>query len=711
MAAAERLRATVAFLSAQAMHPRLLAALCLFVAAASAQGVPPKRPITHEDVWLMKRVGPPALSPDGRSVVVTVTEPAYDDAAKASDLWLVPTDGSAPPRRITSTPGAETGVAWSPDSRRIAFSAKREGFDEPQIHVLDLVGGGEAERVTSVSTGATRPEWRPDGKAILFTSMTWPGAATDADNKARSEERKARKYNARVFEQFPVRYWDRWLDERRPTLMLQELDGSAARDLLAGTRLREEPGFGGDLDDEGDIVEAAWSPDAGTIVFTATAARNASARAMVQQSLYVMPAGGGEPRRLTGDEASYSQPRFAPDGSALYARATPATKFAYNAERLVRFDWANPVPRAVAPGFDREVDTYRLSDDGETVYLLADDGGRERLFAVAAAGCKPGEIGRLEAGTLSALQVAGNGDAPVIVANWGSAVSPPEVARIDAADGARRALTAFNAERVAAIDWQPAQEFWFTSRRGVRIHSLLVLPPGFDPAKRYPLFVLIRGGPHLMSRDEFSVRWNAHLLAAPGYVVLMTNYTGSTGFGEAFAQAIEGDPLEGPAADINQAADEAIRRHKFIDASRQAAGGASYGGHLTNWLAVSTDRYRALVSHAGLYDLKTQWTTSDIAYARERGLGGPPWEGIATWKDQSPFWSSKNLKSPILVTFGERDFRVPYNNGLEFWMVLQRQQVESRLVLFPDENHWILKGENSRYFYREVADWLARHYR
>ena len=210
-----------------------------------------------------------------------------------------------------------------------------------------------------------------------------------------------------------------------------------------------------------------------------------------------------------------------------------------------------------------------------------------------------------------------------------------------------------------------------------------------------------------MYKDEFFIRWNYHLLAAPGYVVLMTNYSGSTGFGEAFAQKIEGDPLKGPADEINQAADEAIKRYPFIDASRQAAGGASYGGHLTNWLAVSTDRYRALVSHAGLYDLKTQWTTSDIAYSRERGLGGPPWEGKAVWKEQSPFWQTKKLKTPILLSFGERDFRVPYNNGLEFFMLLQRQQVESRLVIFPDENHWVLKGEDSRYFYQEVQDWLA----
>jgi dipeptidyl aminopeptidase/acylaminoacyl peptidase len=689
----------------------LLFALCLAAGAASAEEAASRRPITHGDVWLMKRVGPPALSPDGRQVVVAVAEPAYDDTAKASDLWLIPADGSAPPRRLTHSPGAESGVAWSPDSRRIAFSAKRDGPDEAQIYVLDLAAGGEAERVTNVSTGAGRPLWRPDGEAILFTSMTYPGALTDAENAARVDERKARKYNVRVYEQFPIRHWDRWLDERRPTLMLQTLgDGSIARDLLAGTALRNAPGFGGDLDNDGDTIEAAWSPDGGTIVFVATVARDRSARAEVPNSLYVVPAGGGEPRRLTDDEASYSQPQFADDGSALYARRVPHTKFVYNAERLVRFDWADPVPRPVASGFDRAVGSFGVGPDGETVYLLAEDEGHDRLFAVPATGGEVRELGRLDTGVFSGLQVEGAEGAPVIVANWGSAVSPPEVVRIEPGNGGRKALSAFNAERVAVIDWQPVREFWFETKRGRRLHNMIALPPAFDPAKKYPLFVLIHGGPHTMYKDEFFIRWNYHLLAAPGYVVLMTNYSGSTGFGEDFAQAIQGDPLEGPAAEINQGADEAIRRFPFIDASRQAAGGASYGGHLTNWLAVSSDRYLALVSHAGLYDLKTQWTTSDIAYSRERNLGGPPWDGRPLWKEQSPFWRSKRLKAPILVTFGERDFRVPYNNGLEFWTVLQRQQVESRLVIFPDENHWILKGENSRYFYKEVQDWLAKHY-
>jgi dipeptidyl aminopeptidase/acylaminoacyl peptidase len=359
------------------------------------------------------------------------------------------------------------------------------------------------------------------------------------------------------------------------------------------------------------------------------------------------------------------------------------------------------------------------------VYFLAEESGHEKLYSapIAAAG-KSGASSTvtpafdMTRGVYSNLAIAQGSGAvrsggarrasPVIVALYESATEPPEVVRIDPAKRGHEALTAFNSERVKPLDLDPVKHFWFTSRQGRRIHNMVVLPPGFDASKKYPLFVVIHGGPHTMFRDQWVLRWNYHLLAAPGYVVLLTNYSGSTGFGEAFAQTIQGDPLRSAGEEINEAADIALRDNAFIDASRQCAGGASYGGHLANWLQATTTRYRCLVSHAGLVNLESQWGTSDTIYSREINNGGPVWEQGPVWREQNPIRYMAQFKTPTLVTIGEQDFRVPLNNSLEYWSALQRQQVPSRLVVFPDENHWVLKGENSKLFYQEIHDWLAR---
>jgi dipeptidyl aminopeptidase/acylaminoacyl peptidase len=688
----------------------------IFLALTLASGFAPaeqaaRHTITHEDVWLMKRPGTVVVSPDGRWAVVAVAEPAYDDAQKSSDLWIVPADGSAPARRLTSGKGAEGDPSFSPDSARLAFVAKREGDEVNQVYVLDLAGG-EAERVTNWATGAQSPQFSPDGRSILFASMTFPGALTDEDNRKALADRKARKYNVRAYDSFPVRHWDRWLDETRPTLVVQPLDGkSPARDLLAGTALRQTLGYGGRLANEGDALEAAWTPDGRGVVFAATTNRNEAARADVYASLWLASLDGGEPRRLTPDKGDYAAPKFTRDGSTLLAKIQPdSERWVYVAARLVRWSWPSLADRRVlTDSFDASVGEYAPAPDNARVLFLAEREGHAKLFQVPLAGGAAAEVGDLGSGMYSKLALGGAADSPVACAVWASAVNPHEAGRIDLGTGRWSALTSFNTERAAGIDWQPVEEFWFKSERGKQIHNFIVRPPAFDPRKKYPLFVVIHGGPHSAWQDDFVLRWNYHLLARPGYVVLLTNYSGSTGFGEQFARSIQGDPLKGPADEVNQAAAEAIRRYSFIDGSRQAAGGASYGGHLANWLAATTDRYRALVSHAGLYDLKTQWTTSDTTYDRERNIGGPAWESLPLWHEQSPFYHSAKLHTPILVTCGERDYRVPCNNALEFWMILQRQKVPSRLVVFPDENHWILKGENSRYFYQEIADWLAKY--
>ena len=679
-------------------------ALVALAAGASAQG---QDRVTHEALWLMPRVGAPAPSPDGRLAAFSVVQPAYDEREQTSDLWVVPTDGSAPPRRLTSTRAAETGVAWSPDSRRIAFVTRREGDEAGQIYVLDL-SGGEANRLTTLSTGASAPMWRPDGGALLFTSLVYPGAADDEANKRAAAARRDRKYNVRTFDSFPIRMWDRWLDDRQPHVFVQSLEpGAKAVDLLAGTRLVQNAGYGGRLTDEGDAIDPVWAPDGQSVVFVATTQRTQAAHAPVHEHLYQVPATGGEPRQLTNDNRSYARPVFRRDGRALVVMVADDHDQIYSLDRIASAAWPwSAAPAVIDAAFDRSTAGFAVAPDGQ-VYVTAEDLGQEKLYVLPAGGGRAQLAVSPATGVYTGIRASGAAGA-VIVANWGSATQPAEIVRIDPATKQHRLLTNFTTARAAQLSWRPLQHFTFTSSRGKTIHNMIALPHGFDASRKYPLLVLIHGGAANMWRDQISLRWNYHLLADPGYVLLMTNYTGSTGFGEQFARDIRLDPFAGPATEINEAADEAIRRFAFVDGTRQMAAGASYGGHLINWLQATTTRYRALVGHAGLVNSEVQWGTSDVIYGRELMNGGPPWEQAKTWIEQNPIRRAASFKTPILLSVGEKDFRVPLNNTLENWSALQRMKVPSRLLVWPDENHWISNAENSRHFYSEVRAWFAK---
>jgi dipeptidyl aminopeptidase/acylaminoacyl peptidase len=659
---------------------------------------------------MMKRVSSPSLSPDGKWVVFTLTEPSYTEGEQVADLWVVPADGGAKPRRLTATKGGESGAAWSPDSGRIAFSARREGDEVAQIYILDIASGGEAVRATSLSTGAANPQFSPDGKRLLFSSRVYPGAADEEANKKIAAERKALKYRARVYDTFPIRNWDRWLDDLQTHLFVQDLDGGKARDLLAGSEMVSGKGFHGVATSGGDDLMATWAPDGESIVFAATTNRNTAAYAEVATHLYQASLSGGEPRALTRGSMSFAAPRFRPDGKSLYALAEAVNGKPFNVTRLVKLNWpVSGEPVVISGQLPDSVNNVAFSADSRTVYVTSEGKGLDRVYAASSGGGEMRDISGASGGVYSGLQSPLKTGQGFLVALWGSAVNPAEVVRLDPSGRSQKLLTEFNTAAAAAIDWPPLRHFWFTSKRGRQIHNMIALPPDFSESKKYPLLVLIHGGPHGMWRDEITLRWNYHLLAAPGYVVLMTNYTGSTGFGEKFAQDIQGDPLRGPGEELNEAADEAIRRFPFIDASRQCAAGASYGGHLANWLQATTTRYRCLISHAGLINLESQWGTSDMIFHRELNAGGPVWEQGPVWKEHNPIRFAKNFRTPILLTIGENDFRVPLNQTLENWSVLQRLRIPSRLVVFPEENHWILKPENSRFFYRQVHNWLATY--
>ncbi len=673
-----------------------LLVLCATLAVAGTET------ITHEAMFLMKRVGSPALSPDGKWVAVPVTVPSYDGEKQTSDLWLVPADGSGEPRQLTFSKAGEGDLAWSPDSRKIAFTAKREGDEQNQIYVLDLAGG-EAMRVTTVALAARAPQWSPDGSKLLFLSGSWPEATDPESNEKAAKERKDRKSKVRAYDGFPIRNWDRWLDESETRLYVVAPERDAkAKDLLAGSKLLATPGFSG-------AGAPAWTPDGASIVFAASTNRDVAAYDAPNSHLFEVSAAGGEPRQLTSGTADHGDPKFRPGASEICFSYAEEYRKIYALGRIACAPWPwKDEKRVLTAGSDRSVGDWEFTPDGKTVWFTAEDAGLVKLYTVAASGGKVAPAFESKRGVYSGLSIEGDAKRPVIVANWGSSTNPNEVVRIDAAAGTHRPLTRFAAEDAAKLSWQAPEHFWFTNQEGMRIHSMLFYPPNFDPSKKYPLLVLMHGGAHNMWQDAISLRWNYHLLSAPGYVLVATNYRGSTGFGEEFALKILGDPLRGPARDINDGADEAIRRYSFIDGTRQAAAGASYGGHLANWMEGNTTRYDAIVSHAGLATLAGQWGTSDTIFHRELMVGTPPWEGNPLWQDQSPLTYAKNFSTPMLISVGENDYRVPMNNTIEMWSALQRQRVPSRLLIWPDENHWIQKGENSRVFYQEVHTWLEK---
>jgi dipeptidyl aminopeptidase/acylaminoacyl peptidase len=655
-----------------------------------------KRPITQEDIWLMRRVGNPIASPDGRWLVTSVLEPAYDPAMETSDLWLIAADGSIPPRRITSGPGAKGAPAWSPDGASLAYVAKGAGDAVAQIHVR-AIAGGQARQITHWPGGARIPRWRPDGQAILFEASEAPRPGT------------ARKSPARIYDSMPVRHWNRWLDEHRPHPIVIELHpGAVPRDLLAGSSFARVPGFRGIFKtterDTTETLQAQWAPDGQSIVFAAQVNADEMMHTAIYTSLFQLALTGGEPVVLTAAGESYSDPQFTRAGDTLYAiRKRWATD--YVSTRLARLPWpATGQPTIITGQWDRVIDGYTLAPDGGTIYLDAADDGFNRIFRLPAAGGMPETLVPLQSGAYRSVTPVSGG----LAAIHETAVQPPEIVRLDAP---HTPLTRFNAERLADIDAPAPIHFHFTASNGKRIHNVLFRPAGFDPARKYPIITLIHGGPAAMSTDAFtySAFWfHPHLLASPGHVVLVTNYTGSIGFGEPFAAAVERDVLRGPAQELLEAIAEAATRFDYIDPSRQAAVGGSYGGYLVNWLSGATSQFKCLVSHVGPFNNEAQYGTNDGGIDRETRMGGPIWEGGGQWNDQSPIRYAQNFSTPTLVTHGERDFRVPLGEGLAHFKILQRRKIPSRFIVFPDEGHMISNGENARLFWQEVSAWLAR---
>ena len=472
--------------------------------------------------------------------------------------------------------------------------------------------------------------------------------------------------------------------------------GAAVKDLFATTDILNGNGF--------KFGAACWSADGKEIIFTATTELYSSAYKEPSYNIYSVAVNDSHVKTLVADGVEYKEVVASSDGKYIYSQATVLNNYkVFNLSRLTRFNYPSMTGKTVlASKMDRGINKYVLN--GNDILMSVEYEGNDRLFKIAAGETEAVDITKNTTGCYSNISVSDNG---MVVANYETSSMPAEVVKLNGA--AHQQLSNFNAEKLATLDLQSIETFWFTASTKQRIRNILVKPAGFDASKKYPLFVVIHGGPASAFKDNWGYRWNYQLLAAPGYVLVLPEYTGATGNGEKFSQDIQFDPFKGPGIEINEAADLAIKKYPFIDATKQAAGGASYGGHLTNWIQATTSRYKCLISHAGLMNSESQWGTSDAIYNREVMNGGTPWSAAKTWKEQNPIRFAAKFKTPVLITVGEQDFRVPLNNSIENFHVMQRLQIPSKLVVFPDENHWILKAENSRFFYKEVHNWLAKY--
>lgn len=679
---------------------------CMTVAAVASSAAaqsssPTRRPITPEDLWALERVSDPKISPDGRWVVFSVSRYSVEENNSDSDLWAVPADGSAPPRRLTWNKGADGSPVWSPDGRRIAFISKR-GDAPPQLYVLPFGESGEAQPATKLPVGVQDPRWFPDGKRIAFMAGTWPDLNDDwAAVQKRADEQKNDKVQAKIADTRLLRYWDSYrTDGKRNHVFAVDLASGKVEDLT--------PGLKGEMDFFSPTESWDLAPDGKEIAYSVNTVE--PPYQTLNYDLFIQPLGQpdnrGAARNITsGHLAGDSRPRYSPDGRFIVFGRNRREDVDPDFARLARYDRKSGELRELAGDWDAFAEGWSFTPDGKTLVFNAQDRGRTHVWTLPVDGSakEPKIIAR--GGVTGGVSVTDK----TAVFSRHSLAAPSQIYAVDlgAKGGEPKALTSFNAERMAGLDLGTMSEVTFDGAGGDKVHMFVVYPPGFDKSKKWPLIQMIHGGPFGAFQDELHYRWNAPLFASKGYVVAMVNFHGSTSYGQAFSESIMGNHADKPFADIMKATDWLIAQG-YIDEKRMAAAGGSYGGYMIGWILGHTDRFAALIHHAGVYDLMGQFA-SDDTWGRPGNYGAAPWTDPARVDLYSPSRYAKDFKTPTLILHGEKDYRVPVTQGINLYGVLQGKGVPARIVLFPEENHWVLKPQAAQLWWREVFGWLEKY--
>jgi dipeptidyl aminopeptidase/acylaminoacyl peptidase len=670
-------------------------AIMMLSTAAAAQT--PKRAITFDDLISMRRVSDPRISPDGKWIAYTVGVADKEANHTASDIWIVPTTGGEP-RQITRG-GSDERARWSPDGKKLAFLSGRDG--NTQVYWISL-SGGEASRLTSLSDGADNELWSPDGKTIAFVSRVYPDCADDACNAKRDADKAKSKARARIYTKLLYRHWTQWWDGKRSHLFSVAADGGVPQDLTPGADY-DVPPF-----NLGDPEAIAYSPDGQELAFTANTDKDEALS--TNNDIFVVPVkGGAAPKRITDNPGADWGPAYSPDGKWIAYRAQLTAGFESDRWRLFVHDRASGKNINLTEQFDEDVSASNWSADSKSIFFQTEDKGEMPIYSIGVGGgSAPVKI--LADGYYGEFDISRDGHT---IAFTRSSLEFPSEIFVAAADGhGIRELTHHNGAVLAQLDIPKMEPFWYAGADGTQIEEFIVRPPNFDETKKYPMLLLVHGGPQVPWSDAWSYRWNAAFFASPGYVVVMPNPHGSPGYGSKFTEEISKDWGGKVYTDVMAGVEAAVAKYPFIDGSRVAAAGASYGGFMMDWIATHTDRFKCIISHAGPYDARSMYGATEELWFEEWEYGGTPWANPELYDKFSPEKNAAALgkfKTPTLVTGGELDFRVPYTQDLEFFTALQRQGVPSKLVIFPNEGHWILKPADSELWYKTFADWLATY--
>jgi dipeptidyl aminopeptidase/acylaminoacyl peptidase len=656
------------------------------------------RRLTVEDLWKLERPAQPALSPDGAQACVSVTTFGMEENRGTSSLWLYSAFGGEP-RRLTNAGEKDAEPRWSPDGRWIAFVAKRaatgsEKADEEQQVYLIAPDGGEAKRLTTLATGAFGIKWFPDSRRIAFVSWVWPDARTPKEIARRYREWKDDKVKAHVVEHSAYRWWDRWLsDGRVPHLFTVDVDSGTVRDLFAGSRYELSR-----ADPTAHLYDIA--PDGREVVFSFDPAEDK--RFDHEYQLVALSLRSKRFRTLTSKSPlNHETPRYSPDGRWIALVTQNLRRSPVDTQRVAFIDRRNGKLTVATPRWDRSAHPpLAWSGDSRAVHFVAEDNARQHLWRLEVGAKAPQVLA--SGGVVSDFDVAG--DAVVFVRNNMS--TPPAVFWGTPGQQERR-IDRLNDAVMQGVKLGEVREFTVEGFNREKVQMWAIYPPDFDPKKKWPLLHNIHGGPHSTWGDNFHFRWNNHVFAAQGYVVVCVNYHGSTSFGQKFLESIDGEWGKRELADV-EAGTDLMLRQGYIDKERLVAAGGSYGGYMVAWMNGHTDRYKAYVCHAGCFDWVAMFA-DDAWYWHPKELGAFYWDNPKRVDEQNPRARARRMKTPTLVIHGLLDYRVPDSQGLAYYNTLKAKGVPSRLVFFPDENHWILKPQNSRLWYREFFAWLKRY--